>query len=456
MNRFIQELKAVARLAVPIALTHLGMMMMGTVDVMMLGRVSERALAASALANTIAIGLTILPMGILLALDPLVAQAHGAADPRGVARHLRHGIVLAVLLAIPLSAAMWPLDEPLRLIGQKSEIVHLSASYLRALISGNFAFLLFVAVRHTLQAMSIVRPALIAIVAANLVNVVANYALIFGHFGFPALGVVGSGWATSLARWVLVLVLVAAAWPAFRSYLARANDERGPWIRPALLARMVRLGFPIGLQISLEIWFFVTVALMMGNLGTRELAAHQVALTLASITFMVPLGIGGAAATWVGNAIGRHSLLAARRSGLACLGLGAVVMALAGLAFWLAPGLLARLITDQMAVIVLASTLIPVAALFQIFDGLQVVAFGVLRGAADTRIPAVIALIGFWGFGLPLGWFLAFRAGLGPRGLWWGFTTGLAAVALMLLGRIHWRFSRPITAIADVDGRMTE
>ncbi len=440
------ELSAVVRLAAPVALTHLGMMLMGTVDVMMLGRVSERALAAGALGNSVAVALTMLPMGIVLALDPLVAQAFGASDEPALRRGFQQGLVLAALLSIPLSAAMWPLDGPLRFLGQQEEIVGLSASYLRALIPGNLAFLLFVAVRHTLQAMSIVRPTLVAIVAANLVNVVANYALIFGHFGFPALGVVGSAWATSLARWTLLLILTLAALRVLRPRLR----PWAPLVEPRFLARMLRIGFPIGLQISLEIWFFVTVALLMGNLGARELAAHQVALSLAALSFMVPLGIGGAAATRVGNALGRRSLEGARRSAAVCLGLGGLVMSVSAILFWLFPGLLARLFTDEAGVIALAVTLIPIAALFQVFDGLQVVAFGGLRGSADTRFPAAIAVVGFWLFGLPLGWMLAFRAGLGPRGLWWGFTLGLGAVALLLMWRMKVRFSRPITTVDGV------
>ena len=319
---------------------------------------------------------------------------------------------------------------------------------MRALIPGNFAFLLFIAVRHTLQAMSVVRPALVAIIVANLVNVVANYALIFGRLGMPPLGVVGSGIATSISRWVLFLGLVIAAWPSVRKYL----DAERPLVRPRILGQLLRLGMPIGIQISLEMWFFSTVALMMGNLGARELAAHQVALSLVGLSFMVPMGISGAAATRVGNAIGRGSWTAAQRAAAVCLGLGAVVMLVSAASFKFLPGLLARLFTDELAVITLAVMLIPIAAVFQIFDGLQVVAFGCLRGSADTRFPAVIAFVGFWMLGLPLGWWLAFRVDLGPRGLWWGFTIGLGAVAILLLWRIAVRFSHfeKITTAADV------
>jgi len=463
-GRLRTELRAVVCLAVPVVLTHLGMMLMGIVDVMMLGRYSELALAAGALGNSIFIALLMLPMGVLMSLDPLVSQAFGAEDHPRVARFLRQGLVMAVLLAVPMSAVMWPLEGPLEILGQRPEIVGSSAGYLRMLVPGNVAYLLFIAVRHGLQAMSVVRPAVLAMVFANLVNVVANYALIYGNFGFPALGVAGSAAATSLARWTLLLTLVAASWPTLRRYLRPAEApgrgdarvarqsvarEEIPRFEPRILRRMLYLGFPIGMQLSIEIWFFVTVALLMGNLGTRELAAHQVALSLAAFSFMVPLGISGAAATRVGNAIGRGGLPGAQRAAAVCLGLGAAVMTVSAAAFWLFPGFLGRLFTDEPGVLEVAVVLIPIAALFQIFDGLQVVAFGALRGAGDTRLPAALALVGFWLLGLPLGLLLAYRAGLGPRGLWWGFTIGLGAVAVLLIWRLLVRFSRPLTALED-------
>ncbi len=436
---FVAELRAVVRLATPVVLTNLGMMSLGVVDTMMLGRVSEQALAAGALGNSISMGLFMFPMGVLMALDALVSQAHGANDQARVARSCRQGLVLAVLLAIPLSVAMWSLEGVLLFLGQKPEIAAPAAVYLRALIPGAAAFLLFFALRQTLQAMSIVRPALLAMVAANLVNVVANYALVFGHFGFPALGVLGSAYATSLSRWVLLGGVVLAAWPVLR----RSLLVRRLAVAPGLLMRMLALGVPIGVQLSLEIWLFVTVALFMGRFGASELAAHQVALNLAALSYMVPMGVGAAAATRVGNAIGRRSLAGARRSAAICIGLGAAVMSLPALAFWLVPEFLSRLFTHAAAVIAVAVKLLPVAALFQVFDGLQVVAVGSLRGSADTRAPAVIALVSFWCLGLPAGWLLAFRVGLGPPGLWWGLTFGLGAVSVLLLVRIRRRFSRP-------------
>lgn len=443
-----REVAAVVRLATPVVLGHLGMMALGIVDTMMLGRVSDVALAAGALGNSITFGLLVFPMGILMALDPLVAQAFGAGNHRGVARHMKHGWVLAVALAIPLALLCWDTRGTLAALGQQPEVSAPSAAYIRAIIPGMPAFLVFVALRQTLQAMSLVRPAVLAVIAANGINIVANYALIFGHFGFPALGVVGSGWATSLARWTMVLVLIAAARPTLQRY---ARGEGPVQMQLTKAWAMLKLGLPIGLQVSLEIWLFMAAAIAMGRFGARELAGHQIALNLAALSFMVPLGISGAATTRVGNAIGRGSMPDARRAAAVSLVLGGLVMSFAAALFRLAPEALSRIFTPDREVIAIAAVLIPIAAVFQIFDGLQVVGAGVLRGAADIRFPAAGALFGYWGLGLPLGAYLGFSAGQGPQGLWWGLTLGLAATAVLFLIRIRIRFAGDIQAVEQTD-----
>ncbi|MEM8933480.1 MAG: MATE family efflux transporter, partial [Acidobacteriota bacterium] len=268
-------------------------------------------------------------------------------------------------------------------------------------------------------------------------NVAANYVLIFGHWGFPALGVVGSGWSTSISRGAMMLMIGLAAWPILAPYL---RTFRRAVLHPSTYVDLVRLGLPIAVQVSLEIWVFATVALMMGNLGARELAAHQIALTLSALTFMVPMGIAGAATTRVGNAIGREDADGARRAAAVGLGLGAGVMSISAIVFATFPALLARLFTPEVGVVVMAASLLPIAAVFQVFDGLQVVGAGVLRGAADTRVPAAFAFVGYWLLGLPLGVLLTYRLDFGPAGLWWGLTLGLGATAMLFLLRIRTTF----------------
>lgn len=439
MNRlaFRTELAAAARLATPVALVQLGMMLMGVVDTIMLGHLSAGALAAGALGHMVTITLLMMGYGVLTALDPLVAQAHGAGDARAVGDHLQRGFVMAVALTLPFVLVMWDIRGLLRLFGQQEEVIGDAAAYSRAILWGCLPYLLFIVLRQTSQAMSVVRPAAVAIVLGNLVNLLGNYILIFGHFGAPALGVAGSAYSTSIARWVMFLYLLLASRrnlaPYWRGFTAEALAMRSYRL-------MLRIGVPIGLHNSVELLVFVTVAFLMGRMGVRELAGHQIAINLASLSFMVPLGISGAAATRVGNAVGRGSMPDARRAAVACLLFGGGVMVIFALLFGAFPQALARLYTRDAGVIAMAAALLPIAAVFQVFDGVQVVGAGVLRGAADTAFPAGIALVGFWAIGLPVGWALGFPAGLGPRGLWWGLTLGLAAVAVLFLARIAVRF----------------
>jgi MATE family multidrug resistance protein len=435
MLRWRAELRAVLRLAGPVIAAQLGTHLLGTVDAMMLGRVSDLALASGALGASLSFGLMVVPLGVLMALDPLVAQAHGARDREAMGHHFQRGLLLALVLSLPLALIFWDTRGLLRWFGQQPEVTELAAAYLQALIPGLVPFLLATALRQTMQAMSIVRPALFAIIITNIANALGNYALIFGHWGCPALGVVGSAYATAIARWVMLAALVAFCSPVLRGIWSRPRAAL--WSARALRA-MLAIGVPIGLHGAVEMWLFTTVSLLMGSLGAEELASHQITINLAALFFMIPFGLGGAAATRVGNAIGARSMARARRSAVICLILGVSLTTVSAALFWFFPEMLARLYTDEPRVIALAATLLPIAALFQVFDGTQVVAAGILRGAADTRVPALLAALGFWALGLPIGVWLAFREGWGPAGLWWGLTTALGSVAALLLLRI-WR-----------------
>jgi MATE family multidrug resistance protein len=437
-----QELRATLRLAAPVVLVQLGSMLMGVVDTLMVGHLSAEALASAALAHIIVITVLMFGVGILQALDPLISQAFGAGDAGGVADHLQRGLVMAAALSLPISLLMLDTRGALALVGQQPEVIDGAAGYIRAVAWGNLPFFLFTVVRLTLQAQSIVRPAAMAMVVGNVVNVIVNYSLIFGKFGMPALGVVGSAYSTALSRWCMCLYLVFAARgalaPYWRGFTGAAASLRH-------YARLVRLGLPIGLHNSLELCLFLTVALLIGRMGVAQLGGHQIALNLASLSFMVPMGIAGAASTRVGNAIGRGDMPGARRAAAVCLCLGAGVMVLFGILFASAPRFLASLYTTDAAVLAVAVALLPIAAAFQIFDGVQVVSAGVLRGSADTTYPAALALFGFWALGLPGGWYMASSLGLGPRGLWWGLTLGLAAVSTLFVLRIVSRFRSQIS-----------
>jgi MATE family multidrug resistance protein len=444
---FRTELADAVRLATPVAATQLGFMLMGVVDTMMLGHLSARALAAGALGNILTFTCLVLGQGILSSLDPLASQAYGARDHAAIAGYLQRGLVMAAALTAPFVLGLLDVGPLLRAAGQSAGVSLDTAAYTRGILWGVLPYFLFIALRQTLQAMSVVRPAAVSIVLGNLVNLVCNWAFIFGHLGMPALGVRGSAYSTSAARWVMFLYLLLASRRAlapygrgWRGFRAAATDLRGYLL-------MLRIGLPIGLHNTAELGIFAAAAVLIGRIGVTEVAGHQIALNLASLSFMVPLGIAGAATTRVGNAIGRGDMPAARRSAAASLLLGAGTMFCFALLFAALPGPLGRLFTQDPAVIAVVIFLLPIAAVFQVFDGLQVVGAGVLRGSADTTFPALIALFGYWALGLPVGWFLAFHRGLGARGLWWGFVVGLMAVAILLLFRIAFRFRRPLSRV---------
>jgi len=438
------DLAAMLQLAAPIVVVQVGMMLLGVVDTMVVGRLSSEALAAVALGHVSIVAVSSFGIGMLLALDPLVAQAVGAGDAVAVRRSMQRGLLIAFGLMAPSILLLLPAEPILAFFRQPAEIVPVAADYIRICIPGLLPFYGFVVLRQSLQAMGRMRPIVMTIVVVNLFNLVADWALVFGVGPVPRLGPMGSAWATTAARTLLFAVLFVAAHRELGPLIRRPDREA---FRAGPLWRVVRLGTPIGFQVQLEIIAFAVIALLMGGFGTVQMAAHQVAINLASLTFMVPLGVGSAAAVCVGRAIGAGDSDGARRAAAAGLVIGAGFMSLMAALFIGAPRLLAAAYTSVDEVVALAALLIPIAGCFQIFDGLQVVSAGVLRGAGDTRAPLVVNILGFWLIGLPTSLLLGFRLGFGPQGLWWGFVAGLGAVAVFLLTRIAWRFRGDITRV---------
>lgn len=442
------DLARLLRLAMPVVVVQVGMMAMGLVDTIMVGHVSPAALAAVALGNIYFFACAVFGVGVLMVLDPVVAQAVGAGDHPAVARAFQRGLVLALLLSVPVSLAHLAARPVLTAVQQPAEIVPLASRYALLMIPGIFPFLAFTVFRQTLQALERLRPVVVTILLANLINAALNYMLIFGHFGAPPLGVTGSALATTLSRWIMGVGLLAAAWSSLRPLVV-------PWradaIQPAALFRMLRLGLPIGGQFQLEMGAFGGVALLMGWLGTVAVAGHQVAINLASFTFMVPFGIGAAAAVVVGQAVGRGDQAGVRSAAAAALVCGVSFMCVTCLLFLLLPGPLARLYTADAGVLAMAGSLLPLAGVFQVFDGIQVVAIGILRGLGDTKSPFVVNILGFWLVGIPVSLVLGFRLGFGAVGLWTGLVVGLMVVALVLLYRLRRRL-RETQDRVHVDG----
>ena len=447
-----KTLRELLALALPVVTVQVGLMTMGVADSVMVGHISAAALGGVALGNVYFFAVCVFGMGVLLALDPVVSQAVGARDEPAVARGLQRGIVLSLLLSMPASLLLLATGPFLEALGQPAEVVPIAAGYVLREIPSVFPFYAFVVFRQTLQALGRMRAIVAVIVLSNLINVGLNWVLIFGKLGFPEMGANGSAWATTYSRWAMLAGIVALAWPTVRRYLL-------PW-RPEsfdarALVRMVALGAPIGVHMQLEFGVFGTVGLLMGRLGTEAVAAHQIALNLASLTFMVPLGVAGAATVLVGQAIGRDEQAEARRAAGAALLVGLAFMSLAAAAFLLVPRVFASAYSNDPAVLALASILIPIAGVFQVFDGLHVVSAGVLRGVADTRYPMAVGLIGFWLLGLPISLALGFWAGLGPPGLWWGLAAGLAIAAMLLVARVRSRLRREVLRVVIDADRQT-
>ena len=438
------ELRATVRLAVPVVFVQLGFMAMGVVDTLMVGRLSATALAAVALGNLYFFNVAIFSQGTLMALDPLVAQAIGANEKDAVSRAIQRGLLIAIMLSVLTALLLAPAAPMLRLLRQPAEIIPDAAAYARISIAGVIPYLAFVVLRQSLQAMHRVAPIVWTMVVANVTNAGLNWVFVYGHLGSPALGVAGSAIATAISRWLMTALLLMLAWRELRPALIPMRSDSWQW-QP--IARMLGIGLPIGAQQGLEVSAFGAIGLLMGVIGTVAMAAHQIAITLASLTFMVPLGVATAGAVRVGHAIGAGDEARARAAVRAAYICGVGFMTLTAAAFLSMPHLLSRMFTRDIEVATLASLLLPIAGVFQVFDGAQAVGAGVLRGAGDTTAPLYVMLASYWIVGVPVSAYLGFRTNLGAAGLWWGFVVSLAAVAIVLLLRIRTVFSRGLTRV---------
>jgi MATE family multidrug resistance protein len=433
-----EELRRLVALAAPVVATQIGMMLLGVVDALMVGRVGVDALAAAALGNVWVVGTALAGMGLVLGVDPLISQAHGARDAGRMGLALQQGLVVAGLISLPTIGALAMTEQGLLLLGQSPELARLAHRYAVVQIPSVPAFLMFVACRQYLQNRGLVTPAMWIMLAANGVNAALNGVLIFGKLGFPELGLIGSGIATTVTRW-FALAAIAGWILVFRLH----RDAWLGWDRRALspgrIGEVLRYGAPVGVQLALEIWAFQVATLMAGRFGAEALAGHTIVLNLASLSFMMPLGVSIGAATRVGNLIGAGRARRAQLSAWVAFGLGAGLMTAAASVFVLARHWLPRAYTAEVPVLAIAASLLPIAAAFQLFDGIQVVGGGVLRGMGRTLPAAVFNFVGYYVLAFPVGAFLAFGTSIGVAGIWWGLCVGLSSVAVMLLAWIRLR-----------------
>ena len=421
-------------LATPVVMAELGWVTMGIVDTIMVGGLGADAIGAVGLASMLFFAVAVFAMGLLLGLDPLVAQAFGARRVDECHRWLVDGIWLGVVVTLPSVAVVFGMNASLGRWGLPAGVLLLTRPYLAILTWSLPALLFYVAFRRYLQAMNHVRPVMFALIASNLVNAGANWILIHGHFGAPAMGVRGSAYATLTARifmagWLLIVIVghEARVTPRLR------DTPMG--IDLARLRRLLALGLPAAGQAVLEVGVFAAATALAGRVSANALAAHQIALNLAAFTFMVPLGVASAAAVRVGQAVGRRDPRGAASAGWTAIAIGVGFMSTAAVVFLRMPRALIHAFTDDQAVLEIGVALLFVAAVFQLFDGLQGVTTGALRGLGDTRTAMLWNLTGHWLVGLPLGYWLCFQWGLGVVGLWWGLSVGLiiCGVALLLV-----------------------
>jgi len=432
-----RELRAMTVLAFPVVLSEIGWMLQAIVDTIMVGNLGPAAIGAVALGNAVYYTPSLFGIGLLLGLDTLISQAYGRGDHEATHHWLAQGVYLVAVITLPLMLLGLAESLVLTHVGIGHEVAAPAASYLRISTLGTLPLLLYAAARRYLQGVGQVRVITVAFVVANLLNWFGNWVLIYGKLGFPRLGTDGSAISTVIARISMGVILFGFAWRYERK---RGHPLFAHWARPSVLKikQLCRLGLPAAGQIVLEVgaWNLATIA--AGWLPPVELATHQIALNYAAFTYMVPLGLSSAAAVSVGHAIGAGDTAKARRAGWLALALGTAFMCLAAIAFFVAPKALIALYTRDAAVMAVGPSLLGLAAIFQVFDGIQTVSTGSLRGLGETRTPMWANLIGYWVIGLPLGISLCFVAHQGIHGLWIGLTVALIVIASTLL----WRWNR--------------
>ena len=435
------ELRATVTLALPLIGTQLAQIATMTTDVVLLGRLGADALAAGALGANVVYVLSTFTLGVLMAVSPLVAQAVGRKlhFVRDARRSVRQGLWAAVAVGVPCMIVIWHTEAILLALGQDPVNAAGASGYARAMLWGFLPAAGFMLLRFFVAALERPRPALVVMVLAVLLNGVLAWGLIFGRFGLPGLGVVGAGLATSIANTfsfaaLLGFILVDRR---LRRFHVLGRLWRPDWRR---FIEVFRVGLPIGLILLLEVGLFSAAVQLMGLIGTAEIAAHQIAIQCASVAFMVALGLGQAATVRIGLFAGARDPMGIKRAGWVALGLGIAFMSSTAVLMWTAPYALTGLFLDlerpeNARVVSLAVAFLGLAALFQVFDGVQAIALGALRGLKDTRVPAMLAAFGYWVVGFPAGIVLAFNAGLGGVGVWWGLTIGLVVVSALALAR---------------------
>ena len=433
------EFAPMLKIAVPVVLAELGWMTMGVVDTVMVGPLGPEAISAAGVGNSMHIAFAIFGMAVMLGLDTLVSQSFGARNIRECHRWFFDGMTLAGLMTVPIMAMLMLVWFAIPWLGFHEAVRPLLESYFGVLMLSTPFLLAYAVCRRYLQGMHAVTPVMFALLTANLINAAANWVFVYGHLGFPALGVAGSAWATVISRAYMLFSLLFAVWwiDRKRTQEAGITERQGLWHvdrswDSARLKRLLWLGLPAASQMGAEVGVFALATALSGTLDPISSASHQIALNLAGVAFMVPLGLGSAGAVRVGHAVGARDPVRASAAGWTAILLAAAFMLIAASTFVLVPRQLIGWFTTDERVLSVGTSLLLLAAIFQLFDGIQGVITGTLRGIGDTRTPMVVNLVAHWAIGLPTSYLLCFVIGWGVYGLWVGLSLGLIVTGMIL------------------------
>ncbi len=436
MHSIKEHIKRAIILAYPVVIGQLGFILMAVVDSLMVGRLGAAPLAAASLANSLVLLIYIIGIGVSFAVSPLVAIAHGAGKNEECGTLFRQSLIVNMLLSIVLLAVILIAISMIGFLNQPDDVVELAPSYAALIAISIVPMSIFQTFKQYIEGLAVMKPSMIVVLLANIVNAFFNWVLIFGNLGFPALGLDGAGYATIFSRLfmagsIMFFVLRSERFKAFGAYFNFKEFDLN------IIKKILRLGLPSGFQYFFEVGAFSLAVIMVGWLGTDQLAAHQIVISLASISFMAALGISISGSIRVGNAVGRSDVSDTRRAGFSAVMLAAFFMAFCGIIFITFKQFLPTLYISDVNVISIASTLLIVAALFQISDGIQAVGIGILRGLTDVKIPTAITFFAYWVLGLPIGYVLGFNYDLQVVGVWIGLLIGLTTSAILLMIRFN-------------------
>ena len=428
------HLKTNVNLAVPVMASQLGQVIVGVADNMMVGQVGYIPLAGASLGNAIFFFFMVFGLGVSFAITPLVGFAHGQGDKKQGGEVLRHGLFINTILGVILFVVVMIAANYLHLLGQEAAVVEQATPYMFVIGFSMIPFLVFQSFRQFSEGLSMTKVPMVVSVSMNVLNIILNYLLIYGKFGFPELGLLGAGIATLISRIMMAVVMVVYVLSSerFKPYLSGLGLKN---LNIKLIKDLLRIGVPAGFQFVFEVGAFSMAAIMMGWISASTQAAHQIAINMASISYMTVSGLGAAAAIRVGNQLGKKNYKTMKKAVLTLVAMGIALMIVFAIVFILGRDVLPLLYNDKVEVVKVASSLLIIAALFQISDGVQVISLGGLRGMKDVKVPTWITFFAYWVVALPLGYVLAFKYDYGADGIWFALFLGLTIAAIWVFLR---------------------